>query len=177
MPAIGSNVGSPMYCTLVSVMSVPVTIQAQGTATTEGSPSFCDPICFYDVAATAQSTIRLGESGSILNLTVTSTLGSVMPSAFDTTFTYALAPGAIVDGSLEAIAHIGVELGAVEDFAKATAFIDPQFVVSDELIPGTSSKYSDYYEIEYGPGYWALGNPSPVNTTTWGKIKALYFKP
>ena len=161
----------------VSVMSVPVIIQAQGTATTEGSPSFCDPICFYDVSATAYATVRLGESGSLFNLTISSTLGGAPPAAFDTTFTTALAPGAIVDGSMEALAHVGVELGAVEDFAKADAFVDPQFVVSDELIPGTSSKYSDFYEIEYGPGYWALGNPSPVVPTTWGKIKTLYSKP
>jgi hypothetical protein len=100
-----------------------------------------------------------------------------MPASFDTTFTYALAPGTIVDGSLETLAHVAVELGAVEDFAKATAFIDPQFTVSDDLIPGTSSKYSDFYEIEYGPGYWALGNPSPINSVTWGKIKSLYSKP
>ena len=62
-------------------------------------------------------------------------------------------------------------------WAEATATITPNFAITTDLIPGTNSKYSNYFEIEYSPGYWALGNPTPVQTSTWGKMKSHYLKP
>jgi hypothetical protein len=60
---------------------------------------------------------------------------------------------------------------------RATASVYPTVTVRYDVIPGTDdSRYSDYFHIEYSPGYWALGNPTPVQTSTWGKIKSQYLQ-
>jgi len=63
---------------------------------------------------------------------------------------------------------------APSGWVKATATLLATITMSPGLIPGTDFKYSDYYRIEYSPGYWALGEPTPVAPTTWGRIKSLY---
>ena len=80
----------------------------------------------------------------------------------------------MVTGFILASAQITTgDLGATDN-ASAEAFVDPIFVVSSDIIPGTSTRYDEVYEVEFSPGYWALGNPAPVEPSTWGMIKQLY---
>jgi hypothetical protein len=56
----------------------------------------------------------------------------------------------------------------------ATASVDPAVIeIGEGTIPGTSESFRDYYEIEFGPGYWAL-DPAPVEPVTWGQLKTRY---
>ena len=79
----------------------------------------------------------------------------------------------VLNASLIAQASItafGVDAGG----ASASAFVDPIIEVADETIPGTSDSYRDHFDIEFGNGYYALGDPTPVEPATWGRIKSLY---
>lgn len=42
------------------------------------------------------------------------------------------------------------------------------------IIPGTTDNFRDFYEVEFSPGYWALGFPTATTPTSWGRIKSLY---
>ena len=50
----------------------------------------------------------------------------------------------------------------------AVGMVDPIIEVADEVIPGTSSSYRDFFEIEFSPGYDAQ---TPVRRATFGEIK------
>jgi hypothetical protein len=54
------------------------------------------------------------------------------------------------------------------------AEVDPIIQVDDQIIPGTSANFRDFFQIEFSEGYWALGNPNPTERTTWGQLKRLY---
>jgi hypothetical protein len=55
----------------------------------------------------------------------------------------------------------------------ATASIETAIEVADQLIPGTSTNYRDFYELEFSPGYYAL-RPEAVQSSTWSEVKSLY---
>jgi len=53
------------------------------------------------------------------------------------------------------------------------AFIDPVFVVSDELIPGTSTRYDEVYEVEFSSGWDDSTGGVPISRTqSVGKLKS-----
>jgi hypothetical protein len=151
----------------VSVNEVPVKIEADGKAEADGDAA---------MFAVADADFNIATiSGPLMSLEalVDNSSGSAVDS-FEVTTTIMLAPDAVVFGDLTANANIAAEVLQGGTSSSATAFIDPVFEVSDDLIPGTSSRYKDFFEVEFGAGYYALGNPTPVETTTWGKIKSLY---
>jgi hypothetical protein len=43
--------------------------------------------------------------------------------------------------------------------------------IVDEVVPAMNGSYRDFFSLEFGPGYFALGNPTPVAPATWGGIK------
>ena len=151
----------------VSVSLVPVKVEADGKAEADGDAA---------MFAVADADFNIATiSGPLMSLEaiVDNSSGSAVDS-FEVDTTIMLAPDVVVFGDLTASANIAAEVLQGGTSSSATAFIDPVFEVSDELIPGTSSSYKDFFEVEFGAGYFALGNPTPVKTTTWGKIKSLY---
>jgi hypothetical protein len=100
------------------------------------------------------------------------TRGDRGPILLDATQTVSIQPGVVLTGSTSFSALVA--LFTVDANIEATASVGPVFEIASAFIPGTASEYRDFFEIEYSPGYWALENPTPVHTTTWGKIKSLY---
>ncbi len=62
---------------------------------------------------------------------------------------------------------LNVSVGAVAT-GTATGTIDPVIEIADELIPGTSSSYRDFFAIEFSDGYDAQ---TPVERITFGELK------
>jgi hypothetical protein len=89
--------------------------------------------------------------------------------------THSLPPNQFVTGSIHALSLVCMTQTAPTQWGNASATISTAFGISDGLIPGTSAKYSDYFEIEYGLNYFALGNPTPILSSTWGKMKSHYL--
>lgn len=152
----------------VSISMVPMeVITAMGTANASGTTEF---------SASARAGIILtgSVSGTLVNLEADTSSPGTESAAFNETVSFSIEPDEVVTGNLLASAQIITgDLGA-SDNASAEAFIDPIIVVSSDIIPGTSTRYDEVYEIEFSPGYWALGNPTPVEASTWGRIKRLY---
>ena len=90
------------------------------------------------------------------------------PIEVDSTATVSIQPGAVLTGSM------WVSAGSVAGVTTGSVGCD--FEIASDVIPGTEYQYRDFFEIEYSSDYWALGNPTPVQTSTWGKIKGQYLQ-
>lgn len=153
----------------VSVTTVPVSFSASGTVNASGTPSIQGQ-CLSNV------TILLGLDPVLTaDIRASNNPGSGYPTSdsFDESTVSNVALGDLINASLIAQASV-TAFGADAGSVTATAFVDPVIEVMDQTIPGTSSSYRDYFEVEFGPGYYALGNPTPVVPTTWGDIKTRY---
>ena len=84
-----------------------------------------------------------------------------------------LAPDEVVNGSISVSANIWPNEMQAGSSSSSTGWVDPIVSIANQTIPESSANYRDHYEIEYAPGYWALGS-TPVQETTWGRIKQLY---
>jgi hypothetical protein len=93
---------------------------------------------------------------------------------FPVSITFDVPPGEILYASLQAFVTVGVEQTDPGSWGEANASVQAQLEVSPNPIPGTMAKYSDYFQMEYSPGYSALENSTPVIPTTWGKLKTIY---
>jgi len=80
----------------------------------------------------------------------------------------------VFNATISTHAYVSLAVSAIT--LNATAEAHPAIAVSGGIIPGTESRYSDFYTIEFSPGYWALGNPTPVQPSTWGKMKSHYLQ-
>ena len=97
-----------------------------------------------------------------------------LSDSFAVTDQFAVAPDVVLTCDMMASAASSAFFNQGATSGTATGFVDPIIEVADELIPGTTENYRDYYEIEFSPGYYALGDPTPVKPSTWGQIKRLY---
>lgn len=152
----------------VSVTTVPVSISAAGTAAVSGT--WTGAQCFSDV------TILLGlDDVFVGHAEASSNPLSGLPETdgFDQSVVVDIPVGGVLNGALIAQASI-TALGVDSGGANAAAFADPVIEVADQVIPGSSASYRDHFDIEFGAGYYALGNPSPVEPSTWGRIKSMY---
>ena len=153
----------------MSLTYVPITVTAEGYVESAGSGC----VDFY-VCNQARAIVHFGvwTSGATYEDSTESWVGAreninltkVVPALVNRVFTM----------NITANAYVSKVFGST---VSATADISCAVAVSSDLIPGTESRYSDFFQIEYSPGYWALGNPTPVAPTTWGKIKSLYSNP
>jgi hypothetical protein len=92
---------------------------------------------------------------------------------FDESNQFLLAPDMRVTGTLSAGATVAPEGLQNNTSGSAVAFIDPVIEVADVVIPNSGDRtYGEFFEVEFGPGYYSLN--TPVIPTTWGKIKRLY---
>ena len=156
---------SPPPFTLANVR---VDITASGTADAGGdSELFANVSAIFIVGTPAQPTL--------VNLCAEANNNDFPSSSFNETNQIILGPTGGANVTMIATASINGEVLVSGTSATATAFVDPVIVISDDLIVGgNGAKYSDHYAIEFADGYWALGMPTPVEHTTWGKIKRLY---
>lgn len=151
---------------VISVGPVPVNVTVQGTVGVTG-----DAALFANAYAAATLSTTLGPLRD-WTITVSNDQGQASDS-FNETARIDLDPDQVVMGDLTASANIAGEVLQSGTSSSGTAWIDPVIEIADELIPGSSFNFRDYYEIEVAPGYWALGT-APVASTTWGRLKNLY---
>jgi len=150
----------------VSVSAVPITVHAAGSVNATGDAA---------MFANASSSFELFTSqGPLVSYDVMASNGTGGSSdSFNEMFQTTLAPDLTVSGAMTASANVGAEGLQPNIQGSATAFIDPVIEVVDDVIPGTGSSYRDYFDIEFGSGYFAL-DTVPVEPATWGQIKTRY---
>ena len=156
------------------VTMVPVSMKAVGSTRVRGSVGQCPPSCILDADPAAVGSFRVAtDSETLIFRTVTSAsfAGSNNLNLLET---HQVLPDEIVTGAIGVQSTVRMTRTGTDDWGDATASIGVEFAVSSTLIPGTASKFSDFFQIEYSSGYWALGNPTPVTATTWGRLKRLY---
>lgn len=153
----------------VTVTEVPVHVLATGSGVVEAQ---------FGSRATAQFVFRAIGTSVVLsdNLDVSGNPDSPEPlsDAFTVDENAMIPPDVVCLVGMTATASmgsVGVPVGAV---GTATGFIDPVIEVVDEIIPGTSDSYRDYYVIEFSEGY---GAQTPVESTTFGRIKRQFQEP
>jgi len=152
----------------ITLQNVRVDITASGTADAGGdSDLFSNALATFVVGTPAQPTM--------VDLSATaSNSGGVLSDSFNETNQIILGPSGGANVTMTVQATIAPEVLVSGTSATATAFVDPIIVMADELIVGGGgANYRDHYVIEFVDGYWALGS-TPVQPTTWGKIKSLY---
>ena len=151
----------------VAVSMVPVTITTQGSVGVSGN------VQMYPYANA--SVVVYQNATFLVNEMIYASLGGPTSDSFNVTNTAMFPPGAPLSGTMQVIANVAAEGSPTAGTsAIATAMVDPAFAVADQIIPGTSSSYRDYFEIEYGAGFWELNNTPVEHTTTWGRIKRMY---
>ena len=157
-----------------AVTLVPVSMKAVGSTRVRGSVAQCPPNCILDADPAAFASFRVAnDTGDLIFRTVTSAsfAGSKSLNLLET---HQIAVDEIVTGAIGVLSTVRMTRTGLDDWGEATASIGAEFAVSSILIPGTPSMFSDFFRIEYSPGYWALGDPTPVTSTTWGRLKKLY---
>ena len=151
----------------VDVSYIPILVTVLGSVNASGGG---DNIFANHASARVSFSLTRSEA-EIINEQVSTTNG---PAAIDFSKTFSALLDGVFIGRMQCAA--GVSKGLLDPKYKATADanIHPEISLTSAFIPGTESKYADYFAIEFSPGYWALGDPTPVNPTTWGRIKSLY---
>jgi hypothetical protein len=162
----------------VSVSAVPVTIYAHGTVRTSGSPpTGCTGYtCQHYVQTNASVSLVLGsDTQQLLNQSIVAGyLGANL--AFNQQDIHNIPPNVMLSGEMNVSSTVEMHNADVGMLAISNVTANCQFVLADAHIPGTDVWFSDYFKIEYSPGYWALDDPTPVQPTTWGRIKSQYLE-
>jgi len=147
----------------VSVSRVPVMVHSRGIAGVNGRGLYAE--------ATVSFQIGFHPFPSVQHMAEADTLNRM--ASFNESDRLNLVPGQV-----ESVRMIGEsEVAATSSpgaSASPSASIDHDIEIADELIPGTSNLYSEFFELEFSSGYWALGPPAPVAPNRWGQIKKLY---
>lgn len=149
----------------VAVSTVPVVITVAGSCDVTGA-IFASAFSEVNLANSIQGPLAAWSAG------VDNSAGNDS-DAFSDTNTFNFAPDLVIEGDMTASAGIAGEVLTSGTAATANAYLDPVIEVADQTIPGSSDSYRDHYQIEFAPGYWALGQ-APAERTTWGRIKQLY---
>ena len=155
----------------VAVDLVPILVESQGDIYGDAS---CE-VAWVCGSATAQGSMVVMQGGTeVFNQTASLHVASdpSKQASLDASKPLSLQPGVNLHGSVTVLTTIAV--AGFGYAAVARASMGPSFEITSAVIPGTQYKYADFFKIEYSPGYWALGHPTPVAPTTWGKIKSLY---
>jgi hypothetical protein len=155
-----------------SVSSVPIHVTAQGSASVTADAATLS-------AANARFSIRYEEGavavvyedivannvGGTTPLSDTFAVDDQFPMPIDEVFVALIITGASSRASFDQGPAVG----------SATGFVDPIIEVADELIPGSSSNYRDYYTVEFSKGHDA-GDPStPLRSSpSMGELKSRY---
>ncbi len=151
----------------VSVSLIPYTVEAEGSAdaTPSGLSSFAGVT--FELLSAAHGAFITAEAiaeGLDGPASDSFTLNRLEQAELEEVFTV----------NLSAIAQFDAAAPGALSSGEAVADIDPIIQVANLQVPGTSSSFREFFEIEFGEGYWALGDPSPVGHMTWGQVKALY---
>ena len=155
----------------VPVTMVPMRVQSQGRAEVTGDVDFfASALAFLDLWSAAGPLVSL-------EARATNDPGDNNPNldSFNETRSFSAPANAVLSGSMVATATIQAEVPPAGIAATGEAFIDPIIEVSDDLIPGTSTRYSDVFEVEFSDGYFAQGDPTPVAPTSWSRVKSAYL--
>jgi hypothetical protein len=150
----------------VTVGAVPINVHAAGSVSASGDAA---------MFANALSSFELYTfQGPLVSYDIMVSNGTGGNSdSFNEMYQTSLAPELTVSGAMTASANVGAEALQPNTQGNATAFIDPVIEVVDDVIPGTSSSYRDYFDIEFGSGYFAL-DTVPAEPATWGQIKTRF---
>ncbi len=154
----------------VPVNSVPMRIHSQGRAEAHGDAEFfASALAFLDMGA---------ETGPLVSLEARATNdpndNDPNQDSFNEVRSFSAQPNSVIFGSMAATATVQAEVPPSGISANAEAFIDPIIEVSDDFIPGTSTRYSDVFEVEFSDGFFALGEPTAVEPASWSRVKSAY---
>jgi len=167
------QVGTPP----VPVSTVPVVTKYRINSRIRGSTGSCTQTqCPLDAAVMAQAVLLVysEENGQFVNRNLIAQNYMVDMDGSPDLVNFEVPPGEILYASLQALVTVAVEHTDPGSWGEANASVQAQLEVSPNPIPGTMAKYSDYFQMEYSPGYSALENSTPVIPTTWGKLKTIY---
>ncbi|HET9233264.1 MAG TPA: hypothetical protein VFP10_03920 [Candidatus Eisenbacteria bacterium] len=157
-----------------AVTRVPVSMKAMGSTRVRGSVGQCPPSCILDADPAAFGSFRVATNTETLIFRTVTSASFAGSNNLNLLETHQVLPDEIVTGTIQVVGTVRMTRTDIDDWGEATASIGVEFAVSSSLIPGTAAKFSEFFQIEYSPGYWALGNPTPVTPTTWGRLKRLY---
>ena len=148
------------------VEPVPVNVIVSGWANANGTP---------ENNAHSGATLMISDSamGDLMTLhqVIATSSGEADARSINAQLqTFSVLPDVQLDGSLAVSATNGAGGTAGAGTSKAGAYLEHSIEVAAIPIPGDGTLFSDLFEIEYGPGYWALGSV-PVRSTTWGDMK------
>ena len=154
----------------VTVDTVPVNVYGVGTADTDGDAElYASASAGLSFWSLVQGTIEVWQV-SVNNMEGPASESHTQDSQ------YLLEPDEVVNGGITVSAVVNPSTMQPGTSSSSMGWVDPIIEVADEAIPGGGgSTYRDHYEIEFAPGYWALGT-MPVQETTWGRIKQLYTR-
>ncbi len=88
--------------------------------------------------------------------------------------TPSIPPGTIILVAMSATSSMGTVGTGGATTGSATGMVDPIIEVADEMIPGTTSSYRDFYAVEFSEGTDAQ---TPVERVTLGGLKQLFGTP
>jgi len=162
----------------VPVNVVPITIYAHGSVRNEGSPpTGCSGyFCQHFVKANGSVSLVINsDTQQFLNHSIVAGyLGANL--SFNEAVIHDIPPNVMLQGEMNVSSMVDMQNADIGMLAICNTAVSFQFVLADAHIPGTQVWFSDYFKIEYSPGYWAL-DATPVQPTTWGRIKTLYSNP
>jgi hypothetical protein len=150
----------------VAVTEVPVHLVANGSGVADE---------VFGSRATSQFVFRAIGTEVLVsaNLDVDGNSESPNPSSdtFSIDETVMVPVDAVILVSMTATASMGSVGVPPGSTGKATGMVDPVIEIVDEIIPGTSDSYRDYFAVEFSDGY---GAQTPVQRVTFGEIKSRF---
>jgi hypothetical protein len=154
----------------VSISTVPISVTASGHVGASSSG--------YTVNVDARAELHIGDAANSLVFLYAFALqpGEVSEDAFSETVEFQVTPTEIVSVFMWAQVTINAySEGELHLEGQGNAYIDPVFTVSDELIPGTSIRYNEVYEIQFSAGWDDSTGGVPISTSeSIGRMKSRF---
>lgn len=161
----------------VTVTEVPISVSTCGSVSA-GGDSVVFALAFSSIVVVHQ--VQGQPANFLANVVINASnrpTGGFPPTAsFNFTVFENFPVDAILDGTMvTSVAVRSPSDPSASGSATADAFVDPLIEITDLLIPNTSERYRDYFDIEFSAGYFALGDPTtPTLPQTWGGLKTRY---
>lgn len=151
----------------VSVTEVPVNLQASGSVSV---------IQFFGPRATSFFRFQVPTTTVIItrNLDLHGDPDSTNTSdSFTIDETPMIPPDLVALVSMSATSSMGTVSTGGATTGSATGMVDPVIEIADQIIPGTSDSYRDYFTLEVSDG---LTGNVPVQRVTFGELKRMFIQ-
>jgi len=154
-----------------SVSSVTINVLAEGSAAVTADAATL-------AAANARFEIRYLNTGVavVYEDIVANNVGGGTPlsDSFAVSNSFALPIGEVFRAMIMTGASSRASFDQGAAVGSGTGYVDPVIEVADELIPGSSESYRDYYQVEFSQGY-DTGVTTPVRSNaSMGRLKSMF---